>query len=203
LSSSGGSGEVRGGQPDLGSRARGSGTGRVVNRWAECRGSGGNHAAGAGGFRRPGLYFQWVRFAQPAGQHHRYPAQGKRRRLRCAHRDVESCFLRPCPHGRGPAEARHGTERHGECGQRRQDIHHDCRAEVTGPAPSQHRKPDLAVPAPGLGQRSGRGHHHLPRTADPQSSARPAPWARKATSATAQRAFIPSSASSRGRSLWW
>ena len=134
---------------------------------AGCGGSGGNPAAGAGGFRRQGLYFQCVHFAQRAGAQHRCPAQGKRRWLRGARWPVASCFLRPCPHGRGPAQARHGTGRHGECRQRRQDVHHDCRAEVAGPAPSQHRQPDLAVPAPGLGQGPGHRHHHLPRTADP------------------------------------
>ena len=104
----------------------------------------------SGGFRRQGLYFQCVHFAQRAGAQHRCPAQGKRRWLRGARWPVASCFLRPCPHGRGPAQARHGTGRHGECRQRRQDVHHDCRPEVAGPAPSQHRQPDLAVPAPEL-----------------------------------------------------
>ena len=153
----GGSGEVRGGQPALGSCARGSGTGRVVHRWlrrcAERRRSGGSPAAGAGGFRRQGLYSQGVRFAQPAGGQHRYPAQGKCRRLRRAHRDVESCCLRPCPHGRGPAAARHGTGCHGECRQRRQDVHDDCRPEVTGPAPPQHRQPDLSFFCPRTGSK--------------------------------------------------
>ena len=73
-----------------------------------------------------------------AGQQHRYPAEGKSRRLRGARRSVESCRLRPCPYGRGPAEARHGTERHGECPQRRQNVHHHCRPAVTGPPPPEH-----------------------------------------------------------------
>jgi hypothetical protein len=165
LSSCGGSGEVRGGRPELGSCVRGRGTGRVLRLWLRCwaeRGGPGGNPADVGGFRGSGLYSPCVHFVQPAGRQPQRPAQGKRRRLRCAHWHVERWFHRSCSHGRGPAEARHGTERHGECRQRRQDVHDDCRSEVAGPAPSQHRQPDLAVPAPGLGQRPGRGHHHLP-----------------------------------------
>ena len=70
LPSRGGSGEVRGGQPDRGSRARGNGAGRVLPLWLRRRadrGSGGNPAASADGFRQQGLCSSCVHFAQPAG----------------------------------------------------------------------------------------------------------------------------------------
>ena len=161
-----GSGEVRGGQPDLGSCARGSGAGRVVHlrlrRRAGRGGSGGNPppvpAGSAGRVCTPSACISLSRLAHSIDTQLKGNVVGYVALI--GH--VESCCLRPCPHGRGPAEARHGTGRHGECRQRRQDVHHDCRPEVAGPAPSQHRQPDLAVPAPGLGQRPGCRHHHLP-----------------------------------------
>jgi hypothetical protein len=104
----------------------------------QARGLGGDLAAGVGGFRREGVYCSCVHFGQPAGRQHRCPAEGERRRLRGAGWHVEGCFLGPCAHGRGPAETRHGTGRHGECRQRRQDVHDDCSVAVAGPAPSQH-----------------------------------------------------------------
>ena len=74
LPSRGGSREVRGGQPDRSSRARGNGAGRVLPLWLRRRadrGSGGNPAASADGFRQQGLCSSCVHFAQPAGAQHR------------------------------------------------------------------------------------------------------------------------------------
>ena len=57
---------------------------------------------------RVGSVLQCVHFAEPAGAQHRRPAHGKDRRVCRARWPVAGCCLRPCPHGRWPAAARHG-----------------------------------------------------------------------------------------------
>ena len=108
---------------------------------------------------------------------------------------VRNAMLMYPPPGPGAAPGRPAPVR--TIGVLRRRLVHDTGQHAPGTrGPHQRQQPAVR-------QRNGSRWTATVSAGTAPSPAKPATGARKATSATAQRAFISSSASSRGRSLWW